>query len=353
MDRCIYCKAQVDLGATGDHVIPRVAGDFSGGLLFKRICVACNNKISRHEEHTFRCAPESVKRSLALPMKKNTRPGSHGSPGPQHFIRQNDHLEWVTLRQDGQGTYLSPCDHIAFTNADGQPKCIKLHERMTEQSLRRKLAEHNIRQGEPLHLHADAGTWDRWVAILGSIYPNSPMSRTSELGAGVHEAPVRTRLRFDRTSRMRTYAKIAFHYFLVNQNRSYTGAEPLFEPIRSFIMDGAGDQGRFFDDVRQVVNLPGGVLPGGGAECPCHWCHVLAMVDEMPEILVSVCLFAGPECPPVGVGVRIASYGPRWTPGGAQSAHLYQIGHPETPASRDGIVIPMPLVRSAASDPQA
>lgn len=329
MDRCIYCGERIDLSQTGDHVIPRVAGEFSGDRRFKRICVPCNTKISTCEEHVFRCAPESLGRLLALPQT-STSPGSHGAPSPRHFINHGDHQEHASPKQSPAGTALTSRDQIAFRDSQGRNQYIHLHLEMTDAAVRDKIAKHDITPGEPMHLHAEENNWNRWRAMLEKIYPGSSFVTTNTLEAGTHRVRVRTRLEYNEMWRKRVYAKIALHYYLTENRRAASGDEEAYRTIRRYIM---GDH----EDDSEIIL---GTTALKEQETMDGWCHHIQMVDDSRQVIVSVALFQGPVAASPPFVIRVAAFTSRtvYLPT-YKSSHLYVISGAATSVNIDGVRI--------------
>jgi hypothetical protein len=104
--------------------------------------------------------------------------------------------------------------------------------------------------------------------------------------------------------------KIAFHYYLVHNSRAIKGAEPAFDQLRTFIMDGEGEIDSFFRTSGPRFKLPF-YRVGEGMVCPKNWCHVLAAAEDKNSIVAYVQLYIGPGSLPDPHYVTLGTIGSR------------------------------------------
>lgn len=298
---CIYCGATVDFSkGEGDHVIPAALGLFRGFPQFRAICRSCNNSIGRLEEQILRCGPEAVLRRAAHATSPRSRgrssiawAGSDGAPAPKFTADLNGTPLLVHPHPNDVNTVTSP-EQMVVEMQDGTSEHVRLNPQMTAAVLRAKLMRYPHRRR--ILLHCEEAHFSTYTALMRDIFPRSTMHDGVRMEVGFHKrkGSIRTIVT---TPYFRALAKIAFHYYLITNQRGLVGTEPAFEPLRRFITeDGSVDA--FFTRPMDRVELPFRDVPTGGCYSPNHWLHCIFANERDGRMVVGVALFAGPGCVP-------------------------------------------------------
>jgi hypothetical protein len=108
----------------------------------------------------------------------------------------------------------------------------------------------------------------------------------------------------------------------MNSPREYRGDEAVFEPIRSFILNG-GDKDRFFV-ANAKFRSPFVQMQDGSTFVSLDWCHLLAGEEIRTLATVSVSLFVGPDFIPKTHEVRIAELDSRLLMLRSNFGHTYR-----------------------------
>lgn len=323
---CIYCGVGFDASKSeGDHVIPSAFGKFTGAIVFKRICSKCNNHIGRAEESLLRCGPEALLRTLigTKPgrQKRGSTPlGAHGKPGPKSVIKHADHDEAVNLVPGKKGLFESP-EQFVFTDVESKQHTVLLHPEMNATALRKKL-KGNKTSPEKMHfLYCDEQHREMYLALIRTVFPKIKFESMPTLPVGTHPVDVSTTITLGEDY-WRAIAKIAFHYFLVNNQRGKKGSEPEFESIRKFIMKG-GDRSALFSEATKF-RTDFGSKQMGFKLMPMKWGHLLVGEESASEAVVAVSLFLGPEYVPKTFHVLLGKYKSVLVTPKKLFSHLYQ-----------------------------
>lgn len=323
---CVYCGDPVKGGGEGDHVVPDRFGRFERQLLFKRICRGCNSKIGAFEEQLVRCGPEATLLSEVNPKftrrasdNRRLSAGAKGMPAPEFFVQHADHRQRAFMTSDGQ---LIKHDQIVVVDRQGGERSIRLDPRITEIGLRQSLnrAEVDLANVLRVYVSANSDSYLHYIDLICKFFPGCSVIHGPTQEPGIHAVKVEIKHVIGMPY-WQSYAKIAFHYFLLNTRRGYRGDEVEFAPIRDFIMCG-GDEGRFFVPP-QMFNDPESFVGDCYGVSPARWMHRLMMSEEEGAITVGVQLFLGPRRVPKIVHLQIAKLPtPLFVPG-ARTAHLY------------------------------
>jgi hypothetical protein len=174
------------------------------------------------------------------------------------------------------------------------PSCINSSEK-----LKQHLKKYSLENADPVCLSVPTEEWDDVVSMIREVWPKK---RASNIQHGESKTKVRLAVKITVTSLyFRAVAKIGFHYFLSVYSSQFSGAEPEFMPIRSFIMNGEGQPEDF---VRQTQDQL--VYPLGRGHAAKTWGHFLTAEKHEQNITCRVQFFVGPKnLPPVlviGVG---------------------------------------------------
>jgi hypothetical protein len=301
MSTCIYC------GSTGpfsdEHSIPACLGEFRGfPLLTDRICKTCNNEIGKLEEQFCRSGPEGFfRRLLGIGGRKShtkANPFHRGSGGGKPIDFEADHpvygfpILWElnpgdrTVRQNRQ---------IVVIGDEGGSKIIRIHERMkTPDDLKTVLREKGIERIATAYAFADEQEIP-WIESL--LHGLAEMSEWTLDDVTKINKPVATIAVTN--AYFRAIAKCAFHYFLATFSKA-TGAEPQFEPIRNFILNG-GDPQQFVrhGDI-PIIGYPAPNLR------PSAYGHLVAANWESGQVWGRCQFFIGPDHEPPASLIKIS-----------------------------------------------
>jgi hypothetical protein len=289
------------LQGEGDHVLPALLGEFEGDIRFRRICRTCNTKIGQSEQQLLRCSPASFFRAIvrpALPRGRRRGGSSMGSAmgmaAPTPMIEQPDHMEIVDF-YDNDPRQIRQIDQFVVHDSAGKEFHIRLFPTIKLEHLKKRLARLGVSKIEKLWLHCDEQRWDTYISLATQLLPK-PQIQLLPTASGVHQVQGVTKISYNFHT-FRAIAKIAFHYYLTRSPRGPRGDEPEFSEIRKFIMEGTSGE-QFFNQPSPQFRLPFGELPTGGFLTSSRWCHVLAVHDGPPDLVVCVRLFVGPGFDP-------------------------------------------------------
>lgn len=305
---CIYCGSAVNVSkGQGDHIIPAAWGEFRNDKPFRQICMPCNHKIGRSEQHMLRCGPETLPRRYVQPASRRGRSMGgwyKGSAGPVHLADSGDHSVLVRPSNANHPENAEPTDNLSILGTDGREYHIELHLGMSVEDLKSRVDRENIGPIKTVWLETgSSGDFDAFEDLVQQAWPNTGVKRLPDTEAGVHSVEGQVQFTLDERC-FRALAKIAFHYYLTHTNRGFRGHEPTFEPIRRFIMNG-GEIDQFFGCADATFH-DGVDVPGGGFMAPPGWRHHLAAQDTTAEAAAFVRLFYGPKFPGLPHTVKLA-----------------------------------------------
>jgi hypothetical protein len=324
---CIYCGSPFDpTRGEGDHIIPDALGHFEGRLIFRGACPRCNGRAGNSEQQLLRCAPEAFIRQMLQPVTSRGNRGNgpaaaNGMPSPRQTINRGDHQELVEPSQDNPRDILA-VDQLVVTDNERGTRYIRLNPNMTAARLRERINALAPNPSGTCYLHCDETVADRYTALMREVFPDGTLTEREGDDAGVRRVRGRVEFRFH-DDYWRAIAKIGFHYYLLNNRRGFRGDEPEFTDIRRFIMEG-GDRGPFFSKPAARFVLPFGELPNGNAVLPQKWAHVLAADESFQTAVAMVCLFVGPERPPVARHINLGRFRSPIVVPNARTAHAYE-----------------------------
>lgn len=348
---CIYCPTTInpDRGE-GDHVIPAAFGRFRDDLHFRFICSGCNNRLGAIEETLIRSAPEAFFRRFTHSSIKSTGRGKRGKgwssakggSRPKGTINYGDHTELVEISPDDPEN-ASCIDQLVVRDVEDVEHHLRLNPQMTVKSLSQKIQDASPAPNSPMYLYADEQNHGRYEELLAELYPDSPYVATGSREAGVHCVQGRIAFRFS-VDYYRALAKIAFHYYLVVNQRGLRGDESIFDAIRCFIMKG-GDHEEFFDADGAKFVSPFRKLPNGSAILSSVWMHSLATDEEQDAATVNLMLFVGPKRLPPSYHVHVARFSSQLIIPRARYAHAYIYHNEPDEDGFAGFVRNMPVTR--------
>jgi hypothetical protein len=160
---------------------------------------------------------------------------------------------------------------------------------------------------------------------LSELYPNSKWEDRPDTEIGVRRVRGRTEFVFSGDA-YRAIAKIAFHYYLVRNQRGYRGAEPQFAAIRDYVRNGVGAYNQFFDRAGPTFLMPFGETSSGRRTSPRNWCHILAAHETHGDIIVYLRFFAGPEFEGESHRVMLGNIQSKIVLPAGYWGHVYQYG---------------------------
>lgn len=217
------------------------------------------------------------------------------------------------------GVVAQMCELILVEKETGKAHHFPLTEAMTADQLRTQIQLRTV--AKPWEARLSCHSHERpWVEKL--LQEHSPGVTFSEpkLMSHVIETP---QVKFQLGERyFRGIAKVGFHYFLT-QFPMFSGYEPLFSCIRSFIYEDTNEPVRRVNDFVQMRNHPL-LLPMLNPDArPDGWrAHVLASETKSGECLAHVQMFLTEENPGLIYTVSLARDSA--ITGHAAFAHLYR-----------------------------
>jgi len=255
--KCIYCLKVFRNGGEGDHVIPRGFGLFENDKHFYGICTDCNSVIGKSEQQMIECGPVGdILRKLG-PIKSHGKTRirkpkrAHGADPPFREIEDPFLGKWTPIRNEEDQFE----ERIRLLDIDGNEHKIKLHPKMTAKSLQKLLSKIEIPDKPLWRFHAHQDNSDHYLSIIKEIYPSAEIKSENILEQGIHLREGYSRYETTDYHYFRGLAKIAFHYYLVNQP-FITGDEAEFSMIRDFILNGNEDGYQTIFKTRRLFMVP-------------------------------------------------------------------------------------------------
>jgi len=298
---CIYCGCKENF--SDEHCLPAGLGEFVGHhILTDKICVTCNNKLSRLEVQFLRVGPEGLFRHyLKIDGRKRHKkrsPYYHWASGapPLEIKLQNPETGIEMLWEIDQETgKLQEMNQIVFKFSSGEIFPIPVSEEIKSQEEFQKHIERafefagfSLKEAEPIHITFDPeknSSVEDWMRNLYkkkiTFVERDPQKRKAKVKAAIKVQV--THLYF------RAIAKIGFHYFLA-LHPELKGSEVCFTEIRNFILEGESDPDLFVKQVKgQIIHqLKDNVVPS-------VWGHVVTAEREENSMRSKLQFFVGPE----------------------------------------------------------
>lgn len=297
--RCIYCDEQFDPSkGEGDHILPSALfGEFQYDIRFRGCCRKCNTSFGQHEQILAQATPLGQFRAIVKPKqtrRKSSRRqrGAKGSRPPRIVVFPIDHGELVELVGDDPRD-VRPVDRLTIRDEDGSEHYIRLFKGMTVERLRTDIQKSGSKKHKVIFCSGNPENVESYKTLLDELYPNCRWEDRPDTEIGVHRVRGRTEFVFS-TEAYRAIAKIAFHYYLVHNQRGYRGGEPGFDAVRRYIREGVGDYKHFFDLAGPTFLMHFGETNQGRGTTPGNWCHILAAHEVADKIVVDLRFFAGP-----------------------------------------------------------
>jgi hypothetical protein len=351
MAACLYCDSD---GNTHEHVVPAAFGEFlNAPVLQVPICAVCNNqRLGLLDEQVSRCGPEGFMREFygvkGRAHHSPVNPFARGSAG-------GSRLEFSTFdREVGvevnleirDGVVTQMCELILVEATTGKAHHFPLTEGTTADQLRTEVERRTILK--PYEARVSCHPHERvWVEKL--LQEHSPGMTFSEpkLMSHVIETP---EVKFQLGERyFRGIAKIGLHYFLT-QFPTYSGHEPMFSPVRSFIFEETKEPVRRVNEYVQTRHHPL-LLPMLNPEArPAGWrAHILAAEVRPGACLAHVQMFLTEDNP--GQIYTINLVQDAGLTEYAAHAHIYRYYSDGKRGKLSGEASPLPSVRVAIAFP--
>lgn len=302
---CIYCHTSSDLSK--EHCLPRGLGNFRGHhVLHNAICAGCNSSISLCEDQFLHSGPEAFFRYMLGIRGRGHHdpiiPFYRGSAGADRITLIYPHPETgiEILWELDEGTeQMHELRQIVVETDDGQTLPMPLPPQISSaQDVRKELKSRGLEGAKPKVFSVPDSEWEHMDAVLREVWPGSNWKRIPNTAP---DGRLPVKLSFSVTSRyFRAIAKIAFHYALAALNPVFTGDEPQFAAIRSFIMHGTGVPRSF------VTQSPNQIVHGLGDNVTTKpWGHFLSVRKELGQVSADLQLFVGPGNLPYVYHVKI------------------------------------------------
>jgi hypothetical protein len=251
--------------------------------------------------------------------------GYKGANRPRFIAEVNGQSRLVEPSSENPNDVV-PLDELVAVGEQGDEHHIRLFPGMRPDDLRTRIQKTGLTRIQKWYLRSGAedDVWEKYVALVKDVLSPSHTEELPPTEAGKQCVRVRSEFQFT-SDYYRAIAKIAFHYYLVHNERGFRGDEPYFRDIRRFIKDGKGCRDEFFRSSGAEFATRFGRTASGGVVVPGQWCHLLAVSEANNLIVVFVQLFLGPENIPEPVYVTLAEIdSPIVLPNGTWG-HVYQM----------------------------
>lgn len=301
--RCIYCEDLYDPSkGNGDHIIPESLGPIPGSLVFRGLCLKCNNEIGKLEQELLQITPEAARRRFAglARSRRNKRVGPKPAGGlpPPKFIRLDTEYEKLVDLDPDKPSRVVPVDQLVLELKDGRSIPVRIPASISLIGLKSLIERHarteDIRE---IKFSASVNDADRIQAMIQDIWPLSKLLESNTVEPYAAQIPISVECHYGSGS-WRALAKIAFHYFLSQSKYGYGGNEKIFDPIRRFIRRDEGDRSEFFLEKGPDFVAPIGWEADGGILVPENWMSFICCIETGQSAIVGVYLLLGPEAPP-------------------------------------------------------
>lgn len=296
---CIYCAKPFDpTRGEGDHVLSSALfGEFRYDVRFRGCCSACNNIFGTHEQILAQATPPGHLRAIVKPVqtrRNSTRiqRGAKDSKPPRFIAFAEDHGELIEPLVDDPRK-VQPIDRLTIQAEDGTEHYLRLYRGMSVERLRTDIERTGCNNAKQIFCSCELENTEFYKQLVRQLYPNHKWEDRPDTEAGTRQVRGRTEFVFS-TDAFRALAKIAFHYYLVHNQRSYSGHEPEFDAIRQYIRDGIGDYDQFFERPGPTFAVPFGETSPEKETTPGNWCHILSAHEVNGSITVNLRLYAGP-----------------------------------------------------------
>jgi len=293
---CLYCPQPPN---SLEHPLPAAFGEFvAAPYLDDRICEKCNNThLGILDEQLVRCGPEAFFRRhygvQGRPNHDKVNPFYRGSAGGQRLeMKSRDPNLGIDVLLECENGVYHQARQIIFAERSGKVHHIPIREGVTPEQLRTAFEQLDVEKPFDVHLFCDPGEKAWMESLIKAGWPESNLGDRSTMAPTTYHGAKITVVLTDRY--FRAVAKIGFHYFLT-QFPEYSGHEPMFSAIRSFVLeDGCGvDRANDCVGVRQHPLLGQMLDP---RMRPDGWrAHVLCAETTTAQALAHVQMFVSED----------------------------------------------------------
>ena len=290
--KCIYCGAQSN--PSKEHYLPRSLGAFKGyEPLLGKICVGCNSDFKILEDQFIHSSPEAFFREmLGIKGRKHHSKKAifyerSAGTDPLVIIGKYPGEDYEIFWEVNSGTFtIRELCQVLIKDENGKIHPVPIPKTMdTPDDLKRAIKQRGLKKHRLFKVLCDKHELKHIEHLLSELLP--PNKKIALIEPKTSGSSIQTKVNSIVTDKyFRAIAKIGFHYFL-NQFPNFTGAETEFDPIRSFIKDGKGDDKNFVKmDSRQIVKeFSYGCRPK-------NYLHILAL-DKNHIIIARMQFFVG------------------------------------------------------------
>jgi hypothetical protein len=318
MNYCIYCPEPAD---SLEHPLPAALGEFEGAPYLKgRICRGCNNnRLGILDEQFARCGPEGFLRKFYGVQGRSSHDEVNsfyrGSAGGHRLeMKTKDPKLGIEILVECENGTFRQLRQLVFVEKSGKTQQLPIREGATPEQLRADVQGLCLVQPYDVHVLYDPEN-ETWVqCLMKETWPQCAFGEGNLASTSSKGAVINVKL----TDRyFRAMAKIGFHYFLT-QLPQYSGHEPMFSEIRTFILEGGGGVGHANDFIgRRQIPLLGEMQTGAR---PAGWrAHLLCAEIKPGECLAHLQMFISEDWPAPAYTVRLARQ--------AALSDTYAVGH--------------------------
>ncbi len=306
MPECIYCKS---MDVSEEHHLPRCMGKFKGYVSLKdRVCNKCNGLLGKSDEQLCNSGFEGFFRQfLGIQGRKSHTKinpfyrGSSGGGRLEMVSKNPDDGREIQLEVESGGT-VRQLRHASLVAEDDSTHVIPITDGMTPVQFRAKFDALGVKRFKVGDVYAEVGEIPWIQELMATLKFDKQTDWTiRNVGPIVYSGAA---IKVIVNSRyFRDIAKIGFHYFLTRMPQ-FTGAEPCFAGIRSFIASECGidECQRFVSYNREQISLD--IQRGHRLK---NWGHMLAAQLDYLNLSAKVQLFVGPEFLPPVYTVRLGA----------------------------------------------
>jgi hypothetical protein len=292
MSECLYCPNE---GDSLEHPLPAAFGEFQGApQLEDRICTPCNtNRLGLLDQQVSRCGPEAVLRRFFGVQGRSTHdkvnPHYRGSAGGRRLeMTGYDKEMGMEVELECLQGEVRQSRQLVVIDSLGKAHHLPIpHDLRDPEVLRSRYLALGVSQPRDVRLICDHQESEWLEPLFKAAFPTVSFGERALCASNYENGAV---VKLQLTDRyFRGIAKIGFHYFLT-QFPTYSGSEPYFANIRSFITN---EEGGAIDRINTFIGQRHNPLLGPmmcGAR-PDGWrAHVLC-AEIREELLAHVQLF--------------------------------------------------------------
>lgn len=277
--------------------------------MYRGVCTTCNGALGPLDEELLRSSPVALRRRLA--GAGSTRRGenvdwsaSKTAPAPK-FLRFVGDAEEIVHANPQNPNKVKPVDQISLKLDDGEWRHITVFPNMTESSLQKKLDQGgiDIRRVTEARTSADVENFKHFDQLRRRVVGEGTLIEEAMLPPGNDRVPGRV---FFQVTELyyRCLAKIALHYYLLNNRLRYTGHEAVFQPIIRYIRDGEENEQIHLNQGPDFA-YPLGHDHGNGPLTTKRWMNLICAYESGNQALVGLYLVFGPSIPPKPTFIQV------------------------------------------------